>query len=72
MTNGEMGVKEIKKLVPLSDNVKNILNQAAVRLDLSGRAYHKVIKIARTIADLEGEDKIAEPHILEALQYRPK
>ena len=65
-------INSIKKLIPLSENIKNILNQAAIRLDLSGRAYHKVIKIARTIADLAGEDKIAEPHILEALQYRPK
>lgn len=72
MTNSEMGVKELKKFAPLSDNIKNILNQAAGRLDLSGRAYHKVIKIARTIADMEGEQNIAESHILEALQYRPK
>ena len=72
MTNGEMGVREIKRLAPLSENVKGILNQAATRLDLSGRAYHKVIKIARTIADLEGEQNIAASHLLEALQYRPK
>ena len=72
MTNSEMGVKELKKFALLSDNIKNILNQAAVKLDLSGRAYHKVIKIARTIADLAGEENIKEEHLLEALQYRPK
>jgi magnesium chelatase family protein len=71
-TNSEMGVRELKRFVFLSENVKNILNQAAKRLDLSGRAYHRVIKLARTIADLEGADQIKEPHILEALQYRPK
>lgn len=70
-TNSEMNVREIKMFAPLSDSVKNILNQAAQRLDLSGRAYHRVIKLGRTIADLEGSQDIAEQHILEALQYRP-
>lgn len=72
MTNGEMGVKELKKFAALPDDLKKILNTAAAKLDLSARAYHRVIKIARTIADLEGEENIGEPHILEALQYRPK
>ena len=65
-------MREIKIFANLSDNVKSILNQAAQRLDLSGRAYHRVIKLSRTIADLEGSQDIAEQHILEALQYRPK
>lgn len=72
MTNSEMGVRELKKFASLSEEVKDILNQAAQRLDLSGRAYHRVIKLARTIADLEGAEEIKEPHILEAIQYRPK
>lgn len=72
LTNSEMSVRELKQFAMLSENVKNILNQAAQRLDLSGRAYHRVIKLARTIADLEGAENIQEGHILEALQYRPK
>lgn len=72
MTNSEMGVKELKTFAPLSEKVKNILNKAASQMDLSGRAYHRVIKLSRTIADLEGEENIGENHILEALQYRPK
>ncbi|MBU2109558.1 YifB family Mg chelatase-like AAA ATPase [Patescibacteria group bacterium] len=72
LTNSEMSVRELKKFAMLSENVKNILNQAAQRLDLSGRAYHRVIKLSRTIADLEGAGDIREGHILEALQYRPK
>ncbi len=72
LTNSEMNVRELKKFCGLSENVKNILNQAAQRLDLSGRSYHRVIKLARTIADLEGVENIQEHHILEALQYRPK
>jgi magnesium chelatase family protein len=71
-TNSEMGVRELKKFAPLSNEVKMILNEAAGKLRLSGRAYHRIIKIARTIADLEEIEKISEKHILEALQYRPK
>jgi magnesium chelatase family protein len=72
LTNSEMGVRELKKFVPLSENVVNLLNQAAKRLDLSARAYHRIIKIARTIADLEGVEKVGENHLFEALQYRPQ
>lgn len=72
ITNSEMGVKELKKFASLSDKVKSILNTAANKMDLSGRAYHRVIKLSRTIADLERAPNIGEHHILEALQYRPK
>jgi len=61
-------VRQIK----LSDEVKKILNTSAKQLDLSARSYHRIIKLARTIADMEGEKEILEKHILEALQYRPK
>ena len=71
-TNSEMGVKELKKLTPLSEEVKNTLNSAAAQMGLSARAYHRIIKLARTIADLEGVENIEEKHILEAIQYRPR
>ncbi len=71
-TNSEMGAKDILSFVPLKEEVKNILNEAARKLDLSARGYHKIIKLARTIADLEGGDEVKDRHILEALQYRPK
>jgi magnesium chelatase family protein len=70
--NSEMGVKEITNLIKLTQDVKNILNESAKKLDLSARSYHKMIKLARTIADLEGSSEISKDHILEALQYRPK
>ena len=70
--NSEMGVRELKKFAALSDSAKNILGRAAKQFDLSGRAYHKVIKLARTIADLAEKESIEDEHILEALQYRPK
>jgi magnesium chelatase family protein len=71
-TNAEMGVKDIDKLIELKPEVKTILNDTAKRLGLSARAYHRVVKLARTIADLEGSEHIETKHILEALQYRPR
>lgn len=70
--NSEMSVKDIDKIIALSKDVKDILNNTAKRLNLSGRAYHRVIKLARTIADLDGSNDIETKHILEALQYRPR
>lgn len=70
--NSELSSKEIDKLIDLDNNVSKILLESAEKLQLSPRAYHKTIKVARTIADLDGKEKIAVPHILEALQYRKK
>ena len=67
-----MSVRELKRFAPLTPELTQLLNDSAKRLDLSARAYHRIIKLARTIADLTGADQIAEPHLLEALQYRPK
>jgi magnesium chelatase family protein len=71
-TNSEMNVKDLAIYAPLSPEIKKLLNDSAERLQLSARAYHRVIKLARTIADLEGSTDITTPHILEALQYRPR
>lgn len=70
--NAEMDQVEIKKYCELDKKSKDILKSAAEKLDLSARAYYRMIKLARTIADLEGSDKITKNHIAEALQYRPK
>lgn len=56
----------------LSSEVVTILNKSAEKMKLSPRAYHRVIKLARTIADLEQSEQIQPDHILEALQYRPQ
>ena len=71
-TNSEMNVKELNIYAPLDEATKKLLNQSAERLQLSARAYHRTIKLARTIADLEGSENISQSHILEALQYRPR
>lgn len=71
-TNSEMEAKDIGGIAKLTDAAKEILNTSAKKLDISARAYHRIIKLARTIADLEGSENIEIAHILEALQYRPK
>lgn len=71
-TNSELSPREIDELVPLTSSVRNTLEKAATRLALSPRAYHRVIKVARTIADLDGAPDINDSHILEALQYRER
>ncbi len=71
-TNSELSPKDLIKYISLSEKVKNVLNKSAKQLDLSARAYHRIIKLARTIADLEGTENISENHILESLNYRFK
>lgn len=71
-TNAELSPKDLVKHIQLSDSVKETLNKSAKSLDLSARAYHRIIKLARTIADLAGADEISTDHIMEALMYRPK
>ena len=70
--NGEMSAKELVTLVFLEKEAEKMLNLAAERLGFSPRVYHRMIKVARTIADLEGSSVIKGPHILEAVEYRPK
>ncbi len=71
-TNSELSPRELEDLVPLSATVRTTLEKAGERLNLSPRVFHRVIKVARTIADLEEAPEIHESHILEALQYRER
>jgi magnesium chelatase family protein len=70
--NSDLSPRELEDLVPLASEVRAILEKAGERLKLSPRAFHRVIKVARTIADLEEAAEIADMHILEALQYRER
>lgn len=70
--NSEMSVSDIEKCIILNKEVQNLLKTSAERLGLSARAYHRIIKLSQTIADLEGSEKINKNHIMEALHYRQK
>ncbi len=70
--NSEMGVREIKKYATLNEKTQNLLISSAIKLGLSARAYHRVIKLSRTIADLDSSERIEEKHLMEAIQYRPR
>lgn len=72
VTNSEMSAKDIKTLLKIEQDAKDILRNAVTSLSLSARSYHKVIKISQTIADLANSPSIKTKHVLEALQYRPK
>jgi magnesium chelatase family protein len=57
--------------IPSSSEALRLLAAAAERLGFTARAYHRVLKVARTIADLDGDRSVGEPHVAEALRYRP-
>ena len=68
--NGQMNARMIKKYCPLTETGKNLLEKAVEKFGLSPRAYHRIIRVARTIADMDNGDHIAESHVAEAIQYR--
>ena len=69
-TNSQLSVEEIDQYCVINSDCENLLKQAINRLNLSARAYHRILKLARTIADLSGVDAIGTQHIAEAIQYR--
>ena len=71
-SNSEMSTKAVKEFCALSNDCRTMMLSATSSMSLSARSYFKVIKIARTIADLEGAKEISVTHLAEALQYRPK
>ncbi|MBI4426307.1 MAG: YifB family Mg chelatase-like AAA ATPase [Candidatus Kerfeldbacteria bacterium] len=72
IANAEMRLVELKHYCALDDETLQLLRSAASVLQLSGRAYHRVMRVSRTIADLEGAERIDSQHVAEALQYRQR
>lgn len=70
--NADMRIGEIRKFCQLQDEGQSLMRSAMSQLQLSARAYHRILKLARTIADLAGSTEIQSVHLAEALQYRPK
>jgi len=70
--NADMRVGEIRQFCKLQDEGQSLMRAAMSQMNLSARAYHRILKLARTIADLAGSEEIQSSHLAEALQYRPK
>ncbi|HHT9118100.1 MAG TPA: YifB family Mg chelatase-like AAA ATPase, partial [Candidatus Hypogeohydataceae bacterium YC38] len=69
-TNAQMSSRLVKKYCALDGQAEALLHQAMMELSLSARGYTKILKLARTIADLEGSEGLRPEHISEAIQYR--
>ena len=65
-----MGPKELRKFVPMNSEAKALLSHAMADLGLSARALDRILKVARTIADLVGNEAVQLDHLAEAIQYR--
>jgi magnesium chelatase family protein len=70
--NADMRIGEIRQFCKLPEDAQSLMRAAMSQLNLSARAYHRILKLARTIADLAGCEEIQSVHLAEALQYRPK
>jgi magnesium chelatase family protein len=70
--NADMRIGEIQQFCKLQDEGQSLMRSATTQLNLSALGYHRILKLARTIADLAGCDEIQSVHLAEALQYRPK
>ena len=72
LSNADMRPADVRRKCKLDEAGQSLMRSAMNQMQLSARAYHRVLKLARTIADLAGENEIAPAHLAEALQYRPK
>ncbi|MDE2816178.1 MAG: ATP-binding protein, partial [Chloroflexota bacterium] len=71
-TNAEIGPRHVREYCVLQPEAQDLMRTAMDRMHLTARSFHRVLKLARTIADMDEADSIAVQHLAEALQYRPK
>ena len=72
VSNASMGPTEVRQYCMLDEAGRSLLKAAMQQLGMSARAYHRILKLSRTIADLAGSEQIQTPHLAEAIQYRPR
>ena len=72
VSNADMRIGEIRQFCQLQPEGQSLMRSAMSQLQLSARAYHRILKLSRTIADLAASEEIQSTHLAEALQYRPK
>jgi magnesium chelatase family protein len=70
--NADMGTSEVRRICKLDETGRTLVRAAMQQLQMSARAFHRILKLSRTIADLAGSEQIATPHLAEAIQYRPR
>lgn len=70
--NADMGVAEVREFCVVDAEGRSLLRSTMTQLGMSARSYHRILKLARTIADIEGAANIATHHLAEAIQYRPR
>ena len=70
--NADLGPGDVRRHCQLDDACRSLIRQAMSQLQMTARAYHRVLKIGRTIADLADDSEITLSHLAEALQYRPR
>jgi magnesium chelatase family protein len=70
--NADMGPAEVRQFCDLDDTCRSLMKTAMAQLQLTARAYHRILKLSRTIADLAGSETIGPSHLAEALQYQPR
>jgi len=70
--NADMTAAEVRDFCKVDDTAQSLLKAAMKQLNLSARAFHRILKLSRTIADHEGAELIKAPHLAEAIQYRPR
>jgi len=70
--NADMTAAEVREFCRVDDSAQSLLKAAMKQLNLSARAFHRILKLSRTIADHEGADTIKAAHLAEAIQYRPR